>query len=59
MFKFIKKHDLKFDDNENKKFARNQNEKNNDNDVRIKKKIEIIKKIMNDYHFIVLNFVIL
>ena len=35
--KFLK-HDLKFDDDENEKFARDQNEKNDDNDVRIEKK---------------------
>ena len=36
--RFIQKHDLKFDDDENEKFARDQNEKNDDNDVRIEKK---------------------
>ena len=37
-FKFIQKHDLKFDDDENEKLARDQNEKNDDNDTRIEKK---------------------
>ena len=38
MFRSIQKHDQKFDDDEIEKFARNQNEKNDDNDVRIEKK---------------------
>ena len=38
IFRSIQKHDQKFDDDENEKFARNQNEKNDDNDVRIEKK---------------------
>ena len=37
-FRSIQKHDLKFDDDENQKFARDQNEKNDNNDVRIEKK---------------------
>ena len=37
-FRFIQKHDLKFHDDENEKFARDQNEKNDDNDARIEKK---------------------
>ena len=37
-FDSIQKHDQKFDDDENEKFARDQNEKNDDNDVRIEKK---------------------
>ena len=38
VFRSIQKHDQKFDDDENEKFARNQNEKNDDNDARIEKK---------------------
>ena len=34
----IQKHDQKFDDDENEKSARDQNEKNDDNDARIEKK---------------------
>ena len=51
-FRSIQKHDQKFDDNENEKFVRDQNEKNDDNDVRIEKKIETnnLKKILFVYH---------
>ena len=34
----IQEHDQKFDDDENEKLARDQNEKNENNDVRIEKK---------------------
>ena len=34
----IQKHDQEFDDDENEKFARDQNEKNDDSDARIEKK---------------------
>ena len=37
-FRSIQKHDQKFNDDENEKFARDQNKKNDDNDVRIEKK---------------------
>ena len=36
-FRSIQKHDQKFNDDENEKFARDQNEKNDDNDARIEK----------------------
>ena len=36
--RFIQKHDQKFNDDENEKSARDQNEKNDDNDARVEKK---------------------
>ena len=36
--RFIQKHDQKFDDDENEKSTRDQNEKNDDNDVRVERK---------------------
>ena len=36
--RFIQKHDLKFHDDENEKSARDENEKNDDNDARVERK---------------------
>ena len=58
MFRSIQKHDQKFDDDENEKSARDQNEKNDDNDVRIEKKKSkrMIQKEFYSYIIQIRNF---